>query len=220
MKKFTIMDLLTLIFWIAPIVYLVSIYRDLPATIPVHFGADGRPNGFGPKIESWVIQGIMSGVSIALFFLFRYLPQIDPKKKVQLGEDTFRKLSFGMMIFLSVLSVWINMSMLNGSMKSDNVVFVLISLLFVFMGNMMYNVKPNYFFGVRTPWTLENEGTWRATHRLAGKLWVGGGLVLTIATLLLHGKAAFSVFMGGVLLLAFIPIIYSYLYFKQHRTGN
>ena len=58
-------------------------------------------------------------------------------------------------------------------------------LLFAFMGNLMHNIKPNYFAGVRTPWTLEDPDTWRATHRLAGKLWFGGGIFVTIAVLVL-----------------------------------
>src|SRR5262249_49354304 len=51
-----------------------------------------------------------------------------------------------------------------------------ILLLLAIPGNYLPNLRPNYFVGTRTPWTLENVETWRATHRLGGKLMFFGSL--------------------------------------------
>jgi uncharacterized membrane protein len=96
----------------------------------------------------------------------------------------------------------------------------LVGLLFAFIGNIMLNIKPNYFAGIRTPWTLESEDNWCATHRLAGKLWFAGGILITILTLLIPSKAGFVVFMCCVGVLVLIPAIYSYLYFKKSRFNH
>ena len=96
-------------------------------------------------------------------------------------------------------------------------VLPLAGLLFAFMGNLMHSIKPNYFAGVRTPWTLEDPDTWRATHRLAGKLWFGGGVFVTIVVLVLPVKAGLIVFVSMIVLLALIPVIYSYTYYKKHQ---
>ncbi|HTD42217.1 MAG TPA: SdpI family protein, partial [Mucilaginibacter sp.] len=95
-----------------------------------------------------------------------------------------------------------------------------VGLLFAFIGNIMHSIKPNYFAGVRTPWTLEDDDTWRATHRLAGKLWFTGGIALTIAVLLLPVKAGMIVFMSMIAILVLIPVIYSYIYYKKHHPLN
>jgi hypothetical protein len=36
----------------------IARYRDLPETIPIHFGLDGKPNWCGPRITIWLIPGI------------------------------------------------------------------------------------------------------------------------------------------------------------------
>jgi uncharacterized membrane protein len=67
----------------------------------------------------------------------------------------------------------------------------LMGLLFSVLGNYMHSIKPNYFVGFRTPWTLENEDNWRKTHQLMARIWVPGGLLITIGTLLLPFMAGF-----------------------------
>ena len=44
----------------------------------------------------------------------------------------------------------------------------LTGLLFMFIGNLMYSIKPNYFAGIRLPWTLSSDDNWRATHKVGG----------------------------------------------------
>lgn len=84
----------------------------------------------------------------------------------------------------------------------------------------MHSIKPNYFAGLRTPWTLEDPDNWRATHRLAGKMWFAGGLVLAVLVLLLPLKAGLIAFMSVMFVIIIIPIIYSYRYFKSHHPNK
>ena len=63
-----------------PLLYTGTIYSSLPMTIPIHFGIDGKPNGFGDKDMIWFITGLMSVVSILMYLLIKNLPKIDPKK--------------------------------------------------------------------------------------------------------------------------------------------
>src|SRR5438309_3934620 len=114
-----------------------------------------------------------------------------------------------------VNSIGITLSSSTKGFRVDKIIFPVVGLFFAFMGNVMHSIKPNYFAGLRTPWTLEDPDNWRATHRLAGKLWFAGGLVTTVAVLLLPTVAGFIVFMGILAVLVLIPIIYSYRYFKK-----
>ena len=66
-------------------------------------------------------------------------------------------------------------------------VFAGVGLLLCLIGNYMHTIKPNYFAGLRLPWTLNNEDNWRKTHLLAGKLWFVGGLVIAILCLTASG---------------------------------
>lgn len=220
MKKFTYIDATALIVWLLPIAYLFSIYNALPQIVPLHYGADGKVNRYGDKSELIMATGVMLFVGALVYLLLKFLPAIDPKKKVKYGEETFRKIAFGILLFVSALNIAILYVTGHRNLPIDKIMLPIAGLLFTFMGNMMNNIKPNYFAGVRTPWTLESEDTWRATHRLAGKLWFTGGLVITAATLMLPSLPATIVFGAGVLALTFIPVIYSYVYFKNHQPQN
>ena len=80
-------------------------------------------------------------------------------------------------------------------------------------------IKPNYFLGIRTPWTLENETVWKETHRMAGKMWFVGGLIVVFASLILEEQLNLIVFLIIVGIITLIPIIYSYLLFKKIITS-
>jgi len=216
MKKFTYADLLALVIALVPLGYLQWVYDELPAIVPMHYGADGKPNGFGPKSELFVLQAILIGASILAYLLMKFLSSIDPKKQVKAGEQTFQKLGMGLIVFFAALSLVITFAAVNKTLEINKLILPLTGLLFVFLGNIMYSIKPNYFAGVRTPWTLESEGNWRATHRLAGKVWVAGGIIVTVAMLVLPDKADIFVFLPCILIMAFIPIIYSYIYYKRY----
>lgn len=84
----------------------------------------------------------------------------------------------------------------------------------------MNNIKPNYFVGIRTPWTLESETNWRKTHHLGGKLWFAGGMAMAVLLLLVPEQACRSVFLAGVIVLALVPVTYSFLLFKKSKTDN
>ena len=220
MKKLTYMDLAALVIWLLPLAYLLYIYSSLPAIVPVHYGIDGKVNRYGNKSELILTQGILMGAGLLVYLLLKYLPAIDPKKQVVLSEATFQKLALGVVTFLSILSIVITFSTIQHSFKITGVILPITGLLFAFIGNMMHSIKPNYFAGVRTPWTLESPDTWRVTHRLAGKLWFFGGIAIALAALVLPEIPATIVFMCGLAVLTLVPVIYSYVYFKNHQTNQ
>lgn len=220
MKKFSMIDLAALVIWLLPIVYILFVYSSLPAIVPLHFGVDGKPNGFGTKNKFLIFQLMMTGIAAGVYLLMKYLPAIDPKKQVKYGEATFSKVAIGMLVFLSALSIVITLGTINNSLKANKLILPIIGLLFAFLGNIMNSIKPNYFIGVRVPWTLEDEANWRATHRLAGKLWFTGGILITVLVLFLPDKIAELLFLPFVFVMSIVPIIYSFVYFKKHQVKN
>lgn len=219
MKKFTMLDGAAIIIWLLPMIYLYSIYSQLPAIVPMHYGADGQPNGYGSRQSFAGAMMIIQGTGVFMYLLLRFLPAIDPKKQAQYNPSVYNKLALGILIFLTVLSIAIVYATQHKGLKIDKILFPLMGLLFAFIGNMMNNIKPNYFAGIRTPWTLEDEGTWKATHRLAAKVWFVGGLLIAIITLLIHGKVAAIFFPASVAVMVLVPVIYSYMYYKKHHTA-
>jgi uncharacterized membrane protein len=220
MKKFNTLDAAAIVIWLLPVAYLLYIFPTMPATVPVHFGINGTPDRYGSKSEFLIGPFVLMGMSFLVYLLLKFLPAIDPKKFVKYGEPTFNKMALGIVVLMAIISIDIMISATNKSFKIDKLFLPVIGLFFAFMGNLMHSIKPNYFAGLRTPWTLEDDDTWRATHRLAGKIWFAGGIILTIIVLVLPAKAGLITFMSLLFVMIMIPVIYSYIYFKKHHPNK
>jgi uncharacterized membrane protein len=199
-----------------PWVYLAYIWNDLPATIPTHFGGDGLPDNFGDKLEIIIAPIILGIVGLLSYFVLQNIHKIDPKKKYTEGNSVLmKKLSVIVIILLSFLSLLILYSTLKGKIAGAPLLFCGLSLFLAYIGNLMHSIKPNYFAGIRVPWTLENEDNWRKTHQLASKIWFTGGIILALLSLILNLKILFIVFMICIFAMSIIPLIYSYAIYKN-----
>jgi uncharacterized membrane protein len=88
------------------------------------------------------------------------------------------------------------------------------------LGNYFKVIKQNYFLGIKTPWTLESEEVWKLTHILAGKLWIVGGLLIVIFSLVIPEDINFYLFITITAIITIVPIVYSYLIFKKLKKSN
>jgi uncharacterized membrane protein len=213
--KLHVADLLVLLLAGLPFLYLAYLYPHLPVSVPTHFNITGKADAFGDKSSLWLILAITGGVSILVYLLIRFLPKIDPKKGARYSGNVNNKIGVLVILLLSTINFLIIHAAEKGAFDLGGVFPVVMGLFFAVMGNFMYNIKPNYFIGIRTPWTLENEETWRRTHQLAGKIWFVGGLVIAAVSLVLPARISPYFLIAAILLLAFIPIVYSYVFFKS-----
>lgn len=215
-KRFTLIDGFFFLIWSIPAIYLAVIYPILPAQVPLHFNSDGQPNRFGPRSEFLWYMVILQLVSLGLYFLIRFLPEIDPKKKIKYSRRILTQISYALITFMAALSVFVIYATVRGHLQLDtHYLYAAIALLMAYLGNLFNNLKPNYFVGIRTPWTLENETVWKKTHQLGGRLWLGGGLILALACMFAPGNWTTGIFAAGIAILVLVPVVYSYLAFKQ-----
>lgn len=214
MKKNLLLNWVVILLALAPAGYLLWLWPLLPDTVPVHFGADMKPDRMGPKAELWIPVLILSVISLFVYFLFKNIHRIDPKRKDAAQAATFQKLGVGTAVFMAALNVLIIHSSQNGG-TSPNLLFPLLGFMFAFLGNYMVHIKPNYFAGFRLPWTLSSDENWRKTHELGGKIWFAGGLAIAVISLFLPATAAFVFFLVAIVVMALIPIVYSYRLFKK-----
>ncbi len=93
------------------------------------------------------------------------------------------------------------------------------ALVLLVVGNYPGALRPNYFIGIRTPWTLEDPEIWQRTHRVAGKLWVGVSLVLLLLWVNVAPGLFRSLFFAGIVLMAGHPLAYSFCLFIRKRRA-
>ena len=216
-KTTTSAEILMIACLMAPFAYLALIWTQLPAEIATHYNLDGQANGWMQKETAALLMG---AIAVSLYLIFRFLPGFDPKAKQQ--STNFIKLRFVMTIGFAAITgiLWYMAGHQADTQSLTTALLALAGLMVAGMGNYLTTVKPNYFIGIRTPWTLESETVWRKTHQMGGRLMMAGGLLGAAMVLVLPAPYRDGVFIAVVVLSSFIPLVYSYVLFQQEKKAS
>ena len=182
----------------------VIIWKQLPNQISIHFNLEGQANNFQSK--PLVVFGLPLFLLLVHLFVIFMIGR-DPKNFTI--NKKMGKVIYWLIPIVSLNVFYLIYSKALGSTTNPSIfASALLGLIFVMMGNYMPKLKVNHTVGIRLPWSLQSEDNWHKTHRLAGKLWVLGGLIL-----LLDAGLQFAVpYVMGIVILSivFIPVMYSY----------
>jgi uncharacterized membrane protein len=195
-----------------PFVYLAFIWNTLPEKIPTHWNYNGQIDHWGDKYS---LVGLLFMLPVFMYIIMLVVPRIDPKKKIALMGGKYYQLKFFLVFFMSLLALFIVYVTKNQSFSNPSFIYIIVGVLLMVFGNYFKVIQPNYFIGIRTPWTLENAEVWKATHTFAGKLWFFGGFIIVLGGLIFPGFTFAKPFVSIGVTLAFVPIIYSYFKFKN-----
>jgi uncharacterized membrane protein len=91
---------------------------------------------------------------------------------------------------------------------------LLLGVLFSVLGSVLGKVRPNWFVGIRTPWTLSSTRSWDKTHRLGGRLFLACGIA-TLVCGLVRPASGVSVMLGTILPSTLVLVAYSYLVWRD-----
>ncbi len=211
--------ILSSIVCLLPLLLSFALYNDLPEQIAIHWNSAGNPDNFVPKPLA----------ALGLPFLFLI---INLFSKVHLNNDPKRaNTSQAMQIFaawtppvLSLVLVPITLFIAMGiNISISLVVPVLVGLLFIVCGNYLPKNRQNYTIGIKLPWTLHDADNWNKTHRLAGYLYILGGILLIAGAFIFDNTGTInglSLAVFVVILLVIVPVIYSFLLYKKKGSGK
>jgi uncharacterized membrane protein len=215
MNKSTPNLLIALVLLAIPFGYAAYIYPSLPTTIPTHFNYKGEADGFGGKDSIFLGPGILGATGLFTFFLLSNIKNFDPKRYKAEDDGMFKKFAIFMVAFLSLLGLVITISAATPGINVTKLLLPLIGFSFAIIGWYMPKIHQNYFAGFKLPWTLENVDNWNATHKVAGKIWLYGGLFQALATITLPSFLGFVCFMIATVIMIAIPTVFSYRMFKK-----
>lgn len=133
----------------------------------IHWNVAGEADSF---INKWWGALLFPIFLTGIVALVVFLPKVDPRKEnYEKFEKVYRIFLHVFVLFLFSMYVVTLAYNIGIPVQVDVVVPIGVGMLFIAIGNYMPKIKPNYFFGIRTPWTLENEEVWQKTHRVGGK---------------------------------------------------
>ena len=195
-----------------PALYGILMWNHLPDAMATHWGADASADGTAGK--ALTVFGLPLLYLLAHLFCL-WLTLRDQEKRRQSRK------ALGMIFWVLPICSLVTSGMLyrmaqGKGMEAAMLVPALLGALFVWVGNYLPKLRRNRTLGIKVSWTLGNEENWNRTHRFAGKVWVGGGLLLLVSAFFpLRTMAWLMVCVVAALGLA--PIAYSYMIFKQHQ---
>lgn len=198
-----------------PILVGLLLWDKLPDTMATHWGTDGEPNGFSSK--TFVVFGMP--VVLLLFHLVCLLATNLDKKQINQSMK-----ALGLIFWMIPAVSWFALGIIYSAALGANIdvvrlMPVVMGAAFIVIGNYLPKTKLNRTLGIKIKWTLENEENWNKTHRLCGKLWVIGGIIILLTVFLPETAIAFTV-TAIIIALVIAPIAYSYnLARKQRREG-
>ncbi|MCK9351864.1 MAG: SdpI family protein [Candidatus Paceibacterota bacterium] len=191
-------------------------YPILPENIASHWGLDGNVNGYMSKIWGlFFVPVLMIFISLLLF----WLPKIDPlKKNIELFRKQYNAVIAGIAVFLFYIHMLTIFWNTGYRFDMGKMIIPAIAILWFMLGAALPKMKQNWFMGIRTPWTLENERVWDETHKLAGKLFQYSAAFALFG--LLFPPYSFLFLIIPIALSALTSVIYSYYLFKKYDTNK
>ncbi len=191
-------------------------YSKLPERMAVHWNTSGKPNDYAPKQTACIV---MPAIILLLLGLFEIIPRIDPLgKNIREFLNIYNQMVVILILFLSMIHAAILLWNLGFEFSISSAVLIGVGLILIYFGTVMPKMKPNWFVGIRTPWTLSNSRVWKKTHEFGGKLFIIAGIIVIAASLLIPVQGTEQIVWIVVLsaiIPSFILIIYSYLEWRK-----
>lgn len=178
----------------------------VPERMPVHFDLTGEPDRYGSRFAGLFVAPL---AGLGVYLLMILLPKIDPgRANYATFKGVYNVIRYGFLgLFLGLQVTVIAYALAPGAVDVNLIIPPLVGLLFIVLGNLLGKVRPNWFVGLKTPWTISSKRSWVRTHRLGGRLMVLLGLMIAPLGLLRH-EAAIWLLIGFTL--AYVAFMFWY----------
>jgi uncharacterized membrane protein len=198
-----------------------AVGSSLPADVmlPSHWGVDGRPDEHSDKWSALLMPvALVAGVSLLLYFI----PSMEPRKGgLQRSQGLYLAAWAGLLLIGCVIELAVIAAALDWNVDAPALVLAGVGALLVIIGNQLSKSRSMYMIGIRTPWTLASEEVWVKTHRLAGKLMVGAGLLMILSAFLPLAAESRGILTTALIVVAVgIPLVYSFVLWRRERGAD
>ena len=197
--------------------FSVWAYPQLPAQVATHFNLQGEPNGWSSRLMA---VALVPAIGLVMALAFTFLPRIDPKKaNYEKFGPTWWTIANAGLVLLALIHVVMLGKALGWPINMSRIVGLSVGGLFILIGNLMTRMRPNWFMGIRTPWTLSSDTVWRKTHRFGGIAFVIAGVCIA-ATGVLESRWALYAAIGMAIVAGLGSVVYSYVVWKGEQAGQ
>ena len=186
----------------------------------VHWNAAGACDGYGGRFEGLFLMPIIVAGVVGLFAA---IPYIEPRRNhILQSARAYVAVWMVMLLYFLALHIILTLSVLGHKVAIGTFVPFIVGLMFVVIGAFLGKVQSNFLFGIRTPWTLSSELSWKKTHRLGGVLFMVEGVLIAVGAIAFPGTLWVYLLIGSIVVLLVTVTVYSYVVWKgdPERTSS
>lgn len=190
--------------------FSAAVYLWLPDQIPSHWNLAGEVDSTMSK--TWGAF-MMPLIMLGLYGVFRVIPALSPKGYgIDAANSGFVGIRVAVFALFALLNLLILLAALGVPIAMGSAVSMAVGGLLAVLGWFLDRLPRNFYVGIRTPWTIVDEDNWTRTHRLGKWLFMAAGLVMVVGGIM--GANAF-VIVAAALAAGLVPMVYSYLIYRQ-----
>lgn len=205
-----------------PLIISLAALPFLPEQIPAHYDFNNQVTRWGSKYEALIYPFVTIGFGIFMLAMARYAA-----KQEENGRNNERVIVISGIVVLAYFNVMTVYSLYTDFNKIENLstvvidinqlVFGILGISLIIIGNIMPKVRMNSLAGLRTRWSMKNEITWKKSQRFGGILLIVAGIMILIVSIRMKGFECFVWSMG--ILIATLPIDIYYTYKIAKKYG-
>lgn len=205
-----------------PLLIAVIAFPFLPEKIPAHYNFAGEIDRWGSKYETLIFPLVTIGMG--LFML--WMAKISAKQEE--GGKNNEKIVFytgmGLSVFFtlehcfSLYKSFAAAESMSYAHEADinQFVCILLGISLVIMGNFMPKLRSNGIIGLRTPWSMKNDITWKKSQLFGGISFMVCGAIMVVCGIFIDGYTAMGVALGLIIIDTIVCVIYSYKIAKKY----
>jgi uncharacterized membrane protein len=211
-------------YWVILALVLLSIVVSvifismMPDQVPMHYNAAGQVDRMGSKYENLIFPGAMVVIGASLLLAGQ-------KKDLKRSEEiVVLSTGISLLVVFNVLNAILLYKALTYEtgatldMEISKLIFVVLGVLFVVLGNVMPKVRRNNMVGLRTRWSKSSDSVWQKSQRFGGIASVICGILLLIGALFLNGETAAVILIVLLVAWATLCVGASYAYYKKEQA--
>lgn len=202
---------------IAATIASIVVYPQMPERVPTHWNIEGEVDGWSSRFfGAWLMPLMMAVILVIL----RMVPLIDPRRaNFEKFQGVYEAIIGVTMAFMLGLHIMLLALATGSNVPIARVIPAAVAVFFIVLGFLLPRAHPNWFVGIRTPWTLSNDVVWQKTHKIGGLLFVATGVLTLLAVLIAPRLATWVLIMAGVVTVVSV-FAYSFIEWRREKESS
>ena len=206
---------------VLPLVVVLIALQFLPDQIPAHYDLNNQVTRWGSKYEALIFPALI--MFFGFFMLGMAKLSAKHEENGRNNENVCIVAGIMVLILFNAMTGYFLYTDFNkienlssAALDINQLVFGILGISMIIIGNVMPKVRMNSVMGLRTSWSMKNETTWKKSQRFGGISFIIGGIVIVVICIYTKGITCLLWTMGSFAILFAFDVYYTYKISKKY----